>query len=213
MGCGPCPIRQIGSRVSKSGLASDQFTDLYRRKLSIFARVKRDPDAGIQNLTEDLNNPKIPANVRENVKDWIAALSKWKQETLDPAKLNTKDLIAFAAQKIPTNLNRRIGPTDPELINLLRLSGLLYERLYSETDPALTQGLLYNLALCERSLSPFPWYSLNEIYLKECVIRFPKQPLSKKCYEAYKDGMTERFSNRTIPEPIRISIDALKDYI
>ena len=85
--------------------------------------------------------------------------------------------------------------------------------LYSETDPKTTQELLYYLAMCERSLSPLNWYSLNEIYLKECVVKFPKQPFSKKCYESYRSGMEERFIGRRVPEEIQNSIDALKDYL
>jgi hypothetical protein len=197
----------------KSGLPSDQLSEVYRRKLAIFARIKRDPEAGIQNLREDLKNRNLPLDVKQNINDWISNFSKWKGEAQDPSKLDTAELIAFVAKKLPPALDRKIAPADPELMNLLRLSGLLYERLYSQSNTKYTQELLYYLAACERSLSPLNWYPLNEIYLKECVVKFPKQDFSQKCYDAYRTGMEERFSNRPMPEFVRESINALKDYL
>lgn len=54
---------------------------------------------------------------------------------------------------------------------------------------AVTQEMLFWLAKCERSLSTLDWYSLNEIYLKECIVQYPKQSYSKACYDAYAEGM------------------------
>lgn len=197
----------------KSGLSSDQIMDIYRKKLAIFARIKRDPDAAIANLTEDLKNQSLPVDARQNAQDWIANFKKWKDEAKDPSTFSTPELIAFVASKIPPRLDRKIAPSDPQLMNLLRLSGLLYERLYKVDDPKSSQELLYYLAMCERSLSPVNWYSLNEIYLKECVVRFPKSALTKKCFDGYQAGMEERFLGGAMPEAIRGSIDALKGHL
>ncbi len=197
----------------KSGLSSAHIMDLYRSKLAIFARVKRNPDAGIKNLKEDLKNSKLPVDAKQNIEFWIAGFSKWKEEAKNPESLTTPELVAYVARELPPTMNRKIAPSDPQLLNLLRLSGLLYERLFSASDADATQSLLYHLAQCERSLSPLNWYSLNEIYLKECVVRYPKQKYSKKCFEAYREGMEERFGNKGMPESIKDSIEALKKYI
>jgi len=197
----------------KSGLSEVQLPELYRRKLAIFARVRRDPKGAIQNFKEDLKNPLLPVNIKQSATEWIANFSLWKDEKQDPARLSNQELIDFVAKKIPPLLDRKMSAGDPELMNLMRLSGLLYERLYLEKDPAITQQLLYYLAMCERSLAPLNWYSLNEIYLKECVVRFPKGPFSKKCFEAYRSGMAERYKGRSLPEFVKGSIDALQDYL
>jgi hypothetical protein len=197
----------------KSGLKADLIMEVYRRKLAIFARVKRDPVAAIANFKDDLRNQDLPIDAKQNVLGWIENLTKWLAESEDPSKFTTPELIAFVAKKIPPALDRRIAPSDPQLMNLLRLSGLLYERLYSEPDPKYTQELLYYLAMCERSLASINWYSLNEIYLKECVVRFPKQPMTKKCFEAYRTGMEEHYHGEAMPDFIRGSIDALKGYL
>lgn len=198
-------------KYPESGLATDRLSEVYRKKLAFFARVQRDAGYAITNLQEDLKNKNLPKDIQQNVKDWIQSFEKWKQEKTNPADLSTPDLIKYAAKEIPQQPIRNIAAGDPQLAKFLRISGLLYERLYSEPDAANAQALLYYLAQCERSLSPLYWYSLNEVYLKECVTKYPKQPFSKRCFEAYKTGMEERFMGRPMPEPIRDSIAALKD--
>lgn len=206
-------LDQLARRFPKSAVTSDQLNDVYRRKLAIFARIKRNPTLGISNLREDLKNKDIPMDIQRNIQAWIEAFQKWQAESENPEKLKTEQLVSFVAKDIPPLLNRRIAPADPDLLKLLRLSGLLYERLYNSADAKTTQQLLYYLAMCERSLAPLNWYSLNEIYLKECVVRYPHQAFSKKCFDAYREGMQERFANRPMPEGVRKSIDALEDYL
>ena len=73
--------------------------------------------------------------------------------------------------------------------------------------------MLYLLARCERSLAPLYWYSLSEIYLKECIVQFPKQSYGKKCLDAYEQGMHERYFGKPIPEGVKNSIESLKRYL
>lgn len=196
-----------------SGLAADRLPDAYREKLAILARVDRDPVEGIESLQEDLKNKKLPVDIRRNVGSWVEALQSWRKEKADPSKLKTPELLAYISKNLPPALDRKVAPSDPQLVLLLRYAGLLYDRLYSEPEGPHTQELLYNLARCERSLSPHYWYSVNEVYLKECVVQYPKKAFTKQCYEAYADGMRERYFGKPMPEGVQRSLDALKDYL
>lgn len=197
----------------ESGLGSAALDELYRKKLSIFARVKRDPEAAIKNFKKDLENKNLPLDVRKNIEVWLGEFAKWRTEKDDPAKMSTDKMVSYVEKSIPSNLTRNIAPSHPEAMTLLRLSGLLYERLYREKDGVLIQQLLYNLAQCERSLGPSYWYPLSEIYLKECIVRHPKGKYSSRCFQAYEQGMQERYSGKSIPEPVRLSLEALKGYL
>lgn len=204
---------KLAREFPKNGLSSDQLGEVYRRKLGIFARVYRDPVKAIANLNMDLKNSNLPPPIRQSVDSWILALSQWKSEKVDPSRLETPALLSFVNKSLPTDVTRKIGPGHPQLLDILRLSGLLYERLYKEPSSDSAQELLYTLARCERSLSPLYWYSVSEIYLKECIVQYRKKPFSKKCYDAYSEGMLERYSGKPIPEGVQQSIDALKDYL
>ncbi len=196
-----------------SGLPSDLIGDVFRRKVAVFARVYRDPKAAVASLRADLKNGKLPSDARDNVNVWIAGFEKMAKDKTDPSKYSTTKLIEYVSKGMPKELNRKIPTGDPQLLNLLYLSGLLYERLLQEPNSPQTQELLYYLALLERSLAPVVWYSISEVYLKECVVAFAPSTASKRCLDAYESGMRERFFGRNIPEPIQNSIDALKEYL
>ncbi|MGE0762598.1 MAG: tol-pal system YbgF family protein [Bdellovibrionales bacterium] len=197
----------------KSGLTPDQLSEVYRRKLAIFARVYRDPNAATENLSTDLKNKNLPIDVRRNIESWSTTLQSWKNEKVDPAKLKTADLLTYTSKNLPVDLSRKIAPDNPQLLHILRISGLLYERLYKDPASDNTQGLLYYLARCERSLAPLYWYPINEIYLKQCVVQYPKKSYSKRCFEAYREGMQERYFGRPLPDGVQQSINALKEFI
>lgn len=197
----------------KSGLPSDALGEVFRRKLAIFVRVRRNPTQALESLNGDLKNDHLPSDVRQNIKDWIDDFKKMAAEKEDPSSFDTAHLLAYVKNKLPTEPVRKIPNGDPQLLNLLYLSGLLYERLYSEVKPDQIQELLYYLAVCERSLAPVVWYSIPEIYLKECVVRYPKRPFAKTCFNAYEEGMKERFFGRRMPETIEESVSALKSLL
>lgn len=197
----------------KGTLTSERLSEAYRRKLAIFARVYRDPVGAVNNLNEDLKNKAIPVDIRKNVETWISTLNSWKSEKTNPENMPTEELLAFVAGSLSRDPGRKIAPSHPELLKLLRLSGLLYERLYKEPNGEYTPQILYYLAACERSLSPLYWYSLNEIYLKECIVKFPANPFAKKCYEAYRSGMQERYFGKPLPEGVKQSLEAFKKYL
>ncbi len=196
-----------------SGVESDQLGEVFRRKIAVFARVFRDPKGAIESLQADLKNQNLPSDIRANVKSWIAGFEKLKSDKTNPEKLSTPKLIEYVSTRLPNELNRKIPTGDPQLLNLLYLSGLLYERLFKEPNGPDTQQLLYYLAVFERSLAPVVWYSVSEIYLKECVVAFQPTTSSKRCLDAYESGMRERFFGKSIPEPIQNSIDAMKEYL
>ncbi|MGE4131130.1 MAG: hypothetical protein AB7F86_05795 [Bdellovibrionales bacterium] len=195
------------------GLSSVQLDELFRRKLAVITRVQRDFLGGRDSLKKDLGNEKIPTDIRRNVEVWIEWLTKQGSRSAKPEAMPTDGLLKFVTGQMPKEPNRKISAGDPQLGNLLYLSGLLYERLYQEPNSPRAQEILYNLALCERSLSPVDWYSVSEIYLKECIVRYPKKSFSKKCHEAYQQGMRERYFGKPIPESVQNSIEALKEYL
>jgi hypothetical protein len=197
----------------QSGASSEQLSEIFRKRLAIYVRVLRSPKLGALALRDDLKNSKLPSDIRANVKEWAEALDKLAEEPQTVSDMKTPELLAYVTKRMPIQPDRKIPTSDPQLINLLNLSGLLYERLYKEPNGPNTQEILYRLALCERSLSAVIWYSVSEVYLKECVVQFPKQSYSKKCLEAYEDGMRERFFGKPIPDAIQESIKAMKDYL
>ncbi len=201
---------QLVRGYPKSGLSSDELAQVYRRKIAIFARVKRDPGMALNDLKKDLENKKLPLDIQQNIKSWLAFFTAWKAETHDPANLSDEELIHYAERNVSADADRKIAPADPEMVKYLRISGLLYERLMKNPEGPRVPDMLLYLGICERNVSNIYWYSLNDIYWKECVVKFPKASVAKRCFDAYEGSLRARY-NGTPPEWVRDSIKALSE--
>ena len=203
---------QLARNYPKSGLKSDELNDLYRKKLAIFARVKRDPTLAINNLTEDLKNSNLPADVVANLKSWIETFNKFKSEGVQLNKMNDRELMAYANKNLSLEPSRKIAPANPEAVKLLYLSGLFYERLMKDPHGKNSGEWLYYLGLCEKSLSNLYWYSLADIYWKECIVTNAKTPIAQRCYKAYDESMRAKFTGEPSPS-VKQSLEVLKKYL
>jgi hypothetical protein len=154
----------------------------YQRKIAFFARIQRDPKAAIASLKVDLKNKKLPLATKQNIQTWIHYFDLWmKEDQGDPAKLGDAGLVDYAKSVVESNTGgRRITVSDPYVVNLLRVSGLLYERVFQNPKSAQTAEMLYLLAKTERDLAPIRSYSLADVMLKECILMAPKTAIAKK---------------------------------
>ena len=68
----------------------------------------------------------------------------------------------------------------------LWLRGLLHEYVQANpADPNMPQ-LLYWLAIVDRALDYNLYYSLSDLYLKECITRWPQTDTALQCYAEYE---------------------------
>ncbi len=196
----------------KNKLSADQLSILYRRKLALFARVKRTPAEAIQNLRRDLENQSLPPSLVEEVKVWVGAFEAWQKETLSPEAMPTAKLLSYVKDSLPKG-GFQVS-ADVDVVRDLRLSGLLYERLLKDTGAQTNQEILYRLGQIERALAKKYWYSLHQSYWRECVISFPKSETTKLCFDAYAKDIEEQFAGRSrLPPEIQSTIDSLKRYL
>jgi hypothetical protein len=98
-------------------------------------------------------------------------------------------------------------------ITLLVASGVLSK--YITDNPLSPQApeILYWLSLAERRLSSTYFFSLSDLYLKDCITLYPKSPYAKKCYQEYEDNITFGFSGSKgtdIPIEEKQELDRLK---
>ena len=166
-------------REFKSTNAEDQkyLGEIYQRKLAYFARVLRNPDEAILSLEQDLKNKNLPKEIQSSIKDWVAYFRSWKSEASGSRleNLSNTALIGALREQVGASVgDRKISLTDPATVKLMRISGVLYERIFRSPKSPQTQEMLYLLARCERDLSPIQGYSLGDIYLKECILNNPK---------------------------------------
>ncbi|MDO9182686.1 MAG: hypothetical protein Q7U04_09770 [Bacteriovorax sp.] len=184
-----------------------------RRVLSIYTKITFNPDASVAFLKKYKDHQFLKPQLKMTITQWISSLDKWKK--FDPHKIKsihlfiTKYLAPLEAQKEKL----LSGESD---ITLLIASGVLSK--YINDNPLSPYGpeVLYWMAIAERRLSNTYFFSLSDLYLKDCITLYPKNPIAKKCYQEYEDNITFGFSGSKgtdIPNEEKKELDRLKSVL
>jgi hypothetical protein len=193
---------------------SEDLKKIYERKITFYARVIRDPKAAIASLQQDGKNKNLPTEYFNHLKTWIKgfkAIEKEQKKNL--TNLTDSLLVDYAKKILEKNTSAsKINITDPQTLPLLHISGLLYERLFKNQNSEQVPEMLFLLAKTEKQLASIRVYSLSDIYLSECVNKYSKSPVAKKCFQDYEVSMRSKYG-ATVPDYINSSIEALRKKI
>lgn len=179
-----------------NGLSEPRVTIALRRRMAIFARIRRDPAGGMSALQQDLQNPWLSNDLHDAGLAWIAEFRDWRRERpFNLLTANDHSIIDFAQRTLaPVSGQPVIGIDQRRLIRFLRVSGVLYDYLFAHPQTRVAQRLLYWLAICDRALNDSFFYSLADRYLVECIRRDPTQPVAAQCYDAYEAATIQAYS-------------------
>jgi hypothetical protein len=211
-------IREATSKVEKAAknvqvddkvVNGDIYTSL-RRVLSIYTKISLKPERAIDFLNKYKNDKSISRFTKTDINQWLTSLEKWKKFDINSMK-NINDFINKNLKPLEDAKDKvNSGEHD---ITLLISSGVLTKFLNDNPSTDLTPSILYWLAVAEHRLSTTYFFSLSDLYLKECINQFPKSDYAKKCYQEYEDNLVFGYSGSSgtdIPKEERQELDRLK---
>jgi hypothetical protein len=189
-----------------------------RRKLAYFGRYSRDFKAAVQSLESDYKNTKLPEAIRNNLQAWIGlfrGLSKNKVPSFE--KMSTSEIIKWANDQFKTTLwDKMIPAEDPRAVTHLYVSGVLYETLFSRPSDDNTADILLLLAKSENILNQQFFYSFGDLYLRDCILSFPKSNAAKQCYKELSTNLNEAYHSTTglnLPAEINAELKSFRQMI
>jgi hypothetical protein len=190
----------------------------FERQLAYYLRLRRNPTEAIEKFKGQLQNKKIPGYIRENVTDWIVNLERLtKKPKPDPSTMKAEAVISYAKDELETNLVAKIGSSrDPNLVNYLLVSGVLYEFLKKNPESEYVPDILYYLSICDRNISNTFYYSLADLYLRECITKYPQKPMAKNCYREYEKETVLGYtgsSGTKVPSDVQEDLKNLKKLV
>jgi len=199
-------------------ITSDQVETALERMITYYARIQRDPNRAVLVLEKYQGNKKLPTFLKEDIKAWLQAFKDWKKDpTLDPASATDAQIVEFAKKNLDPKVSGYVMSADnPRAALYLKVSGILYQYLQQHPTSPATPDLLYWLAICDRGLNNNFFYSLADVYLKECIVNFPQSVTAKQCYDEYEAETTLSYSGSggtNIPDDVRLDLGRLKALI
>ncbi len=197
---------------------SEQAETALERMITYYARIRRNPEAAVLALEQYQRNTKLPPFLKEDMKIWLRSFKDWNKEpVLNPSSATDSEIIEFASKNLDPKVSGYIMAADnPRAALYLKVSGILYEYLQQHPDSKATPSMLYWLAICDKGLNNNFFYSLGDVYLRECIIRFPQTPTARTCYDEYESETVLSYSGSSgthLPEDVKIDLGRLKALI
>ena len=191
--------------------SQEEISTALKRLLSIHTKMNIDLKSAIEFVEKYKKKSNLPKVAHDNLLMWEKSLQKWKS-------FNLKGNYKLVDKFIKTNLKPLDEKKDEVLegkhdVTLLISSGFLARHLNERPDSKLTPEILYWLAVAEKRLGTSYLFSLGDLYLKECIQRYPKTAYAKKCYQEYEDNTVFGYSGSAgtdIPEDEKQELKRLK---
>jgi tetratricopeptide (TPR) repeat protein len=196
-------------------LASYSLEDAIERQVAYFSRIKRDPSGGRDYLQSLLKQKKLPVHITKNVEAWAALFNEWSREkTPDMKTISEADLKKYVTKSLKPELwDKMVDANNPRVMTHLKISGLLYEYLTYHPQTELMPEILYWLAQCDRALNNNFFYSLADMYLRECITNYPKHPIALNCYQDYEDATIAGYTGSSgvnVPTDVLAELNKMK---
>lgn len=190
------------------------FIKPFQQILLIEMKVMKDPEAMLA-LLKPFNDKNIAATEKTELKNWQKRLEILKKEALLKSGIrNDKELKEFIA--------RRLTPIEDEIYDdiykpdLLLASGMLSVYFFQNPNSRNAPLLNYWIGKIEAELRKDDFLSSAELFLKQCIKKYPLNPIAKKCYEELKlttEFMYSGSRGTDIPPEIEEELKQLKALI
>lgn len=206
-------------RVINSKASHDEDTALlvFQRLITIYAQIYNLPGEGADKLESYLGLLKKRGI---NVDQLVSLVFGMK--SLQASGLSKVSDVDFNTLK--KYVRKYLGPLDGPLSSFIVrpeeevarvwLRGLLFHYLNKQTKGDELPQILFWLSITDRSLDYNYFYSLADIYLKECIYGYGKHPFAEKCYEEYREYMLFSYTGSAgefLPVEVEDELETLRE--
>lgn len=187
------------------------------RKVYYFVRVKRDLAGLSASLEKNQKNKNLPTMTEKRIKALRQAADKLKKDDYPEfTEAQQADLRKYAETELQEELQGEFSTTAEKELSYLKVSSVLYKFLEQNPESSIKPEILYWLSFCERRYEQKAFYSLPELYLKQCVTEFPGSAIAPSCLKEYQDLVTMAYTGSSgthIPKDVDRELKAMKDMV
>lgn len=216
--------RYVDAKESFTRSIQDQLIKNDQRKILLpfkqilltGTKVQKDPGNLIAFFTDYKKNDKLLPAVKERLSVWLEDLAAWKKETvLQTGLKNDAEAEKFIRNRMKPLRNKTLfdGKHD---VDLLLGSGVLSNYFFENPTSKLAPKLSFWLGWTELYLKREEFFGSGDLFLKQCVRRYPKDPVAKECLATYKDSVDFEFSGSSgtaIPSDIKAELKELEELV
>lgn len=185
--------------------------------LMIQTKVEKNPTSMTAMLKHYLNKQGVSLSDRGIMQSWLTRLEFWSKKPVIKNGLNSdQDVEIFINKTMKPLFNKNslyLGKYD---VDLLFASGFLSQFSFENPNSKMAPDVMYWLGQSEKFLKRESFFGPGSLFLKQCVIRYPKSQIARKCFESYKESIEFEFtgsSGTDIPSEIDQELKSLDKLI
>lgn len=194
----------------------DRTLTAFSRLLLTALQMQKSPETITDLLGEFTRSDNINGLLKKDLTDWIIGVNQLQTLTNITAHPAPDALAVMATQWLGDGVNEpegRIVIPETSRPQIVWLRGELYRALINETDRSKIADWLYWLALSDRVLEYRFYYSLADMYLKQCMLEYSDDPMAQSCYREYENYIVFFYSGSGgthIPDEVKAEMETLK---
>lgn len=157
--------------------------------------------------------PQMPILAKETLISWDKSLGPWKN--FDSNSYGNIDAFIKKYLSPLEEIKEQTGSGDND-ITLLIASGVLSKYLNDHPQSKSAPQILYWMSVAEKRLSNTYFFTLSELYLKDCIKKYSSSSYAKKCYNLYEDNILAGYTGSSgldIPVDEKEELKRLKKYL
>jgi len=207
-------IRSIQDKLIKQEMA--EMILPFKQVMLIEAKVLKSPENLTAFFNEYVNKKNLPEDVRSSVVEWAKRVEHWKGNKLLSEGLKDDKIVKAFIEKELAPLKKKAFYSGGYDVDLLIASGLLSNYFFENPTSPLAPEINFWLGWSEKYLKRENFFGSGDLFLKQCIKRYPANPVARMCLDEYKDSVEFEFSGSggtNIPKDIQNELDGLEKII
>ena len=168
-----------------------------QRLITIYTQIYNRPGDGAKLLSKykDLHDHTL--QTKKALTGWIDGLSTLERSGAKQVREPDFRTLETYVRKYLGNLEQPLSElylSEDEQISRVWLRGLLYHYLNRNPKSEEIPKIIYWLSICDRSIGFDFYFSVADLYLKDCITSYSTHPYAKKCYAEYEEFVNWAYS-------------------
>jgi hypothetical protein len=203
--------KNIDERIIKSDLK--ELIEPFKQILLIDAKVLKDPkDMGIF-VEHYLGKKQTPEEIKVTLNKWKQRLKIWENRKKATASLTKDSEIKAFIRNYVAPLRKDSYLSEEYDVDALIISGIISNYLFNNPQTKIAPELNFWIGWAEKMLKRDNFFGSGDLFLKQCIQRYPSDPYAKECFKEYKESVEFEFSGSRgtdIPAEVQQELDRLE---
>ncbi len=199
-------------------MIKQDFRDLenpFKQLLMIETKVSKTPGNMILVADGYLQKKDLPDSIKVMLRSWNESLKSWVNNPyLSGLKSEQQVREIVKSKHIPVRQNFTFS--EQSEVDFLMLSGLLSNFLFENPETTLATEINFWVGWMEKYLKRENFFGSGDLFLKQCIRRYPQSPVARDCLKEYRESVEFDFTGTRgtdIPSDVKAELKELEDLL